>query len=63
MSLVVAGDEILQDRLTAFYHEFAHLIEIERYKLLDLEDVDANWKATRFAAIAFRDLAASFAAA
>ena len=52
--LVVAGDEILQDRPTAFHHEFAHLIEIERYKLLDLEDVDAISKANIFSQ-RFRD--------
>ena len=46
--LVLAGDEILQDRPTAFHHEFAHLVEIERYELLDLEDVDAISKADIF---------------
>ena len=43
-----------QDRPTAFHHEFAHLIEIERYKLLDLEDVDAISKANIFSQ-RFRD--------
>ena len=52
--LVVAGDEILQDRPTAFHQEFAHLVEIERYELLDLEDVDAISKANIFSQ-RFRD--------
>src|ERR1700723_910375 len=52
--LVIAGDETLQDRPTASHHEFSPLMEIERYQLLDLEDVDAISKANIFSQ-RFRD--------